>query len=424
MKIVTQSLSAWRPAAVLLIVLLCVGWIPSNSTAKNMSPPAYAAPGALTRSHVTVDPVGEKPSATLAPFLNIVPSGDGTELFIQAGEVGELSGTVVSTIDLGPTHNKGSYTMTYSDTTQAYFATALGFTPNTSQAGSINITTTFGLDTGAVDFYRAFVPASTTQTISSQDGNMELTLVTTNTISFDTYVAVVPSFAPPAAAPVGHRFVGSIYSVRAADALVTTDKPMSLRIHYSELALDGADPHTLAIFSWDALGKRWVNLGGRLNVGQRYLSIATSRFGSYALMTTPAWRDDFNDTSGLALMSGVTRGAGTVVLLDSPGNGTATSKIITPTTAFASWSTLTFTVAVNPPTTLLTVDVLSANGDPLLTNVASGASLASIDPANHPALTLRAHLASTVAGQTPTLDAWQLRWVVERRQIYLPLVRK
>ncbi len=423
-------------AAVLLASLTLLMGFPGHSTAKLESTPV--APQDVSNNSVGGPALaGESPlkrgvhhpASAFAPFLNIVPSQDGTELYVSAGTVGELGGTAFVNIGIGPGHDKDSWTMTYSNTVQAYVATATGFTPNTGASGPINITTTLGLDTGAVDFNRAYVPASTIQTISSIDGNLELTLVSTDTVTFDTYVAIVPSYAPPGPAPLGYRFVGSSYSVRAAGALVVSDKPMSLRMYYNETILAGADPHTLAIFAWDAFNERWDDLGGRLFYDQGYLSAATSRFTTYALMATPAWRDDFDDFSGLNLAEtsnvtlGLQEGCPELLVLSSTATtGTAVSKPITPTSGATSWGSLTFTRTVDPPTTTLTVDMLSLDGSEVLTNVTSGVSLAGIDPAQHPALKLRVNLSSTVAGETPALDEWQLTWRVEEYKVYLPVV--
>src|SRR5688572_9601113 len=68
-------------------------------------------------------------NSTFAPFLNIIPSEDGSQLHISAGNVGEVGGTVFANLSLGPGHRKGG-TMTYSDTVQAYITTITpGFTP-------------------------------------------------------------------------------------------------------------------------------------------------------------------------------------------------------------------------------------------------------------------------------------------------------
>ena len=419
-----------RLAALLLTVFVVLAWRVGHFTAKAISAPAgpswRARPANIGRGGVTI-----AQTDALTPFLDIVPSQDGTALYVSAGGVGELGGTVFANIGVGPGHDKGSYTMVYSGTSRSYVATAIGFDPNVGASGSLDITTTLGLDSGAVDFNRAYVPASTVQTINSIDGNLELTLVSTDTVTFDTYVAIVPGYAPPGPPPTGHRFVGSVYSVRAAGALLVTDEPMSLRLHYNAAALAGADPHTLAIFAWDACGKRWERLGGRLFYAQQYLSAATSRFTTYALMTTPTWRDAFDDFSGLDYPAGVSnvtlnvQGDDRELALSSTAvTGSVVSRPITPVLSIVSWGDLTFTCTVNSPTTTLTVDVLSVSGTRVLTNVASGTDLASIDPAQYPALELRANLSSTVTGETPTLSEWRLTWQVKERKIYLPMVSR
>jgi hypothetical protein len=111
-----------------------------------------------------------------------------------------------------------------------------------------------------------------------------------------------------------------------------------------------------------------------------------------------------------------------LVLTSTATSGTAVSNPITSTTGFAAWGNLTFTSTVKPPTTTLTVDVLGLDGTELLTDVASGVNLAGLDPAQYHALKLRANLSSTVAGQTPSLDAWRLTWQVEESHVYLPVV--
>ena len=372
------------------------------------------------------------PTASLAPFLDIVPSQDGHELYISAGGVGIPEGEVFVNIGIGPGHREGSYTMTYSETVQAHVATAIGFEARKGASGPVNITTTLGLDTGPVHFYRPYIQASTTQTVGSIDGSLELSWVNTDTITFDTYIAVVPSYAPPGPAPQGHRLVGSTYSVRAAGALPETNRPMLLRLHYNDATLAGADPHTLAIFAWDAFNKRWDNLGGQLFYDSpegSFLSVTTRRFTTYALMATTIWADDFDDLSGLNLTEtnnvtlGLQGGAPELLVLwSTPGSGTAVSKPITPTTAIDTWGSLTFTGIADPPTTTLTVDVLSVDGTELLTDVTSGVNLAGIDPVQYPSLKLRANLSSTTAGETPALDEWRLMWQVEGHKVYLPVV--
>lgn len=90
-------------------------------------------------------------------------------------------------------------------------------------------------------------------------------------------------------------------------------------------------------------------------------------------------------------------------------SGTAVSTIITKTEETA-WGTLTYNAAT-PPGTALTVDVLDSLGNPLLTAVSSGASLASIDRATHPRIKLRANLSTTDPSCTPGLLEWSITTV-------------
>jgi hypothetical protein len=338
--------------------------------------------------------------------------------------------------------------MTYSNTVQSYVITMYhdDLQMGESREGNLFITTTLGLNTGGVDFNRAYVPLSPTPgtDITSPDNILKLTLLNADTFPAEAYVAVVPSFAPPGPPPLGHRIIGSVYSVRASGALPTTNKPFSLDLSYNETLLTGANPHTLAIFAWDAFNQRWDNLGGRLfydpnfpnDLNRNRVSVTSSLFTTYALMAAPTWRDEFDEFSGLDFSQfnnvtfGGTPGNRTLILASTPGSGSAVSQPITPTTAITSWNTLIFSRTVDPPTTTLTVDILNLDGTEVLTNVTSGASLAGLDPAQYPALKLHVNMASTMAGQTPSLERWELSWQVVESQppgqntIYLPVMFK
>ena len=380
-------------------------------------------------------------ASALAPFLYIVPGQGGTELYVSISRVGELGGTVFANIGIGPGHDRGGYTMPYSETIQAHVVTVVGFTPKMNDYASVAITTTLGLHSGSVEFNRDYVPASDawgveTRDICSRDGHLKLTLVSTDTFAVESYVVVVPSYGPPGPAPLGHQFVGSPYSVRASGAQLLADRPMSLRLAYNETTLSGADPHTLAILAWDASQQNWSNLEGMLryeptrpdDLERNYVSVATRRFTTYALMATTSWRDDFWDYGGLSARSGVAlRGSDgnlELVLDSDQTSGWAVSGPITPTTPFEAWHSLVFTATVPSPTTALTVDLLALDNTPVMTDVASGTDLSDLDAAAYPALKLRASLSSTVAGQTPALDHWRLTWQVEEHKVYLPVLLK
>jgi len=368
---------------------------------------------------------GSSQGAGLAVYA--IPSSDGREVWVRADVVGEPGAPVAVICDV-------SCRVMGCDASGCSVALA-GLTPGVTAESEVSLTvilfTTKALETGPLPFIRAYVTATMPQTIHSADGSLQLTLVSTDTFTSDTYIAVIHGDAPPGPAPQGHRFIGSAYSVRASGALVKTDKPMSLRLYYDETTLAGAPPHTLAILAWDAFNKHWADLGGRLFQDApegSFLSVMTRRFTTYTLMVTPAWRDDFDDLSGLdfAESNNVTLGGPMenrmLILASTPGSGIAVSKPITPTTTIASWGTLTFTSTADSPTTTLTVDVLSVDGAKLLADVTSGASLAGIDLVQYPSLKLRANLSSTVAGETPALDAWRLTWEVEERKLFLPVM--
>ena len=61
-------------------------------------------------------------ATSLAPFMDVVPSLDGRELYVRAGGTGELGGTVYASLGVGPGHHKGGWTMVYSDVVRSYVA--------------------------------------------------------------------------------------------------------------------------------------------------------------------------------------------------------------------------------------------------------------------------------------------------------------
>ena len=358
-------------------------------------------------------------SGLCVPFIHMVPSQDGTDLFIGISGLDESCGTLCTNMSTWGTPVQRCCSTT------SCIITLSGLTPNVDEHGAIGITSTLGLDT-TVDFYRAYVPASTSRTINSMDGNLQLTLVSTDTFPSEAYVVVVPSHAPPGPLPLGHHLVGSAYSVRASGAVVVAERPMSLRLYYDEVTLASADPHTLAVFAWDAYDGRWDNLGGALFSTQQFVSVAMRRFTTYALMAAPTWRDGFDDPSGIDFTrsNNVTWGGTpedqTLVLVSTATGGSAVSNPITPTTNFADWGSLAFTCTVDPPTTTLTVDVLSLDGTELLTDVASGVNLTRLDPTQRGALRLRANFSSMAAREMLALDAWRLTWRIAEHRVYLP----
>lgn len=373
------------------------------------------------RSSITSSELSSR--AVWSPFLDIVPSQDGSALYVSAGNMIEVDGGVILHL---PTHDKDSWTMTFTPTVQSYVTTVTGFTPGVSESAPLRITSSLGHNSGLTHVQRLHLPASSTETLHSLDGHLAIDLISADTIPCETYIVIVPSFGPPAPPPLAHAFVGSIYSVRAGGALVAADQPMLLRLYYATEILHGFDPHTLAIFVWDADNRHWQNLGGRLFSVQQHLSIPIRRFASYVLMATNAWQDRFDDFSGLDFTAGfenVTVGGSlenrVLRLTNTPGSGVATSVPIHLPSGM-QWDALELSGASHPPTTTLRVDVLSEDGRVLLEDVKSVTSLKEIDPETYPNLRLRARMTSSAADASPELAEWRVSWR-SRSRIYLPV---
>ncbi len=92
-----------------------------------------------------------------------------------------------------------------------------------------------------------------------------------------------------------------------------------------------------------------------------------------------------------------------------PLQGSAVSFPVLPPTGFGEWQTVTFDAYILPGTTL-TVDVLDSEGNVLLEDVDSGASLTGYPPAQHPGLRLRVNLTTSDPTVTPALNDWALTW--------------
>ncbi len=367
---------------------------------------------------------------TFAPVLNLIPAEDGTALYVEAGGVTRPGGTVFVNLGIGPGHDKGSWTMSYSQTLDLYASTVAGFTPGVSTAGEMHITTTLGLETAPVVFSRDFVRSDRPVQLDSPDGRLRLGLINPATLPADGYIAMVPSYAPPAPPPAGYRIVGDTYSVRASGSLLVTDRPMALSLGYTPEQLGSLDPHTLEVVVWDPAGRRWEPLGGVFLADGDNPRVAsdTRRFGAYTLMSGPAWRDHFGDLEGLdpAMSSEVDLGviAGDPALVPTTGQGVAVSRQITATEA-RRWGSLSYE-AVVPPGARLAIDLLSADGRLLAEDLVSGADLTTITTEEHPALRLRARLTTAPDGARPGLVTWRLTWqgTADRQGLYLPVVAR
>ncbi len=360
-------------------------------------------------------------ATSFTPFLDVIPSQDGTEIFINAGGTGKVGGTVVANVSVGGSSHKG-HTMTYSDTVQAYVTTATGFAQNLDQDGNMYITTNLGQATQKINFKRAFVQTSDPEKIPVDDFTVDMP--NPGTFPTDAYLLAMSTNTPPGSLPIGYNFVGSTYNMRPSGSLTQSEKFMTLTLGFQEPLPNGSDPHTLAFVGWDQLNKTWDILGGDLFDNTNQLVLATKRFRIYALATTPTWRDSFKELSltGVSNRNNTVWGPGdTIILSTGATSGTVTSIPITPTSA-TNWGTLHFS-ATTSPSTDLTVDILDLNDTVVLANANDGADLSGLPVST--SLKLRATLTrSTTAEPTPELHEWSVEWEPKVYSIYLPVVLK
>ena len=383
---------------------------------------ALAWPGRATA--LPAEPTGA-PSAT----IHAIPGSDGTSLYVAAGRLGQLTVDVYAHVS-GTSYER-SHTMAYSPTSGEYSHTFEGIL-NARQvdSGTITITSTTFPVMGTSPYIRHYVPGASFEVIHSKDEKVSLH-INTGSLPTDTYVLIMSTNVPPGDPPSGHRLIGQPYSIRASGALTQSLTPMLLQMDYDPGWLGDVDPHTLSVFYWhedeNPALRQWQNLESEPFGDEPSHVISVQRFGTYALMTSTTWRDTFQDYSGVDEREGVRLAyGGRLALRDGPSEGFAVSVPITPPGQFAGWGQLRYTAEITTGTAL-TVDVLAADGTPLLADLADGASLAAIDAAAHPSLRLRATLSRTQMGVTPYLDDWAINWLPETPpppgpRLYLPLL--
>ncbi len=414
------------------LALLLLGL--SFATLENFTPKVFKVPilgasaqaktSSISLTLTTINPVN-------SAFISAVPDANGNEIFVAARGINAAEGQIILNIKagVGGGAHEDSHAMTLSGTT--HIATAIGFTPgkDTNGEDTMSITTTVGSEivgTGDINFQRAFIEPDKTETIWADGGAFELRFFK-NSMPNNTYVLVMSTNQPPGALPLGYQLVGKTYNVRPSGSRIQSDKPMILNLSYAEPLPNNIDPHTLTIMAWDAFNQRWDNLGGTLEDEFNSVTLGIQRFTIYALASTLTWGDSFEELEPTGVLTHTNidlQGLGDPVKLSSDATiGSLTSKPITPTNG-TSWGTLNF----NTTTTLsngLSIDVLDMNQTPVLTNVSDGIDLSALSTETYPALHLRATLTrTTTTVGSPQLHDWQISWLPEIHNVYLPLVMK
>lgn len=389
----------------LLLFFLTMAVQPTNATARA----AWSLPPQASGVAICNEP------PSVAPYFDLVPSLDGAELQARLVGEGQIGDTTLSTVYLGGTGHMLSWTDTLSD--HVVTAVVPGVTPGQSISGTVFLTLTAPFFTQQVQFYRAYLPQGNTPTFRSPDSQVEIALVSTDTFTTNTYLLVMPSFGPPGALPPDHCALSATYNLRAAGGAPNANRPFSLRFSVDAVSLGDLSPKTLTVLAWHDAMQQWMARDGQYNMTNGYVTLATPLFTTYALVSAPRWRDEFDDLTGLAFpneAANISIGGPpqqrALTLAALTTNGFATSKLITPTVAHAEWTTLVYSATTNPPTTTLTVDLLDASGALVRAALPSGALLTDLDVERYPVLKLRVNLTSTIVGETPRLEGWQVGW--------------
>lgn len=366
--------------------------------------------------------------------LYVHPSSDGTGITVAAGRVGNLAAPIHSTLYVGGTSYEPGHTSYEPGHTPGdgywiftYEGVAEG---RTSPEMTTVVTTTEPISgtviLGTSTFERRYVVGDTAAELITLD-NMTRLQIPAGALPLDSYVVMLDTFAPPGDPPAGHHLLGQAYAIGASGALTESLLPMLLFMDYDAAALGDADPRTVSVFEWDTGADRWRELASAPFGAETTHVQRITRFGTYALIAGTTWRDPFRNYSAVAAREHVRLvSGGRITLADGENEGLILSVPITPTGAFAQWGELHYTGGV-PPGTSLTIDVLAEDNTLLLGDLADGASLASIDPALHPSLRLRATLRRTQPEAAPYLDEWAVGWQAEwppaaGPRIYLPLI--
>jgi hypothetical protein len=352
-----------------------------------------------------------------------VPAGSDS-LYILTDQTIKIGNSASANVTIG--QGRIRFAMTYTDGSYEVLATQIPFSGGTDE-GTIALTADLEGDnemhTSEVEFRRFFVPTIDAPPLVSTDNLLEM-IVSDHSLPADVYVLIMDINAIPEPVPLGHNVVGQPYSVRSSGAIIESLHPMLLKLSYTDLTLQGADPHTMSIFEWDPLSRQWGELGGELDdwIGKS-MTTTTENFSVYSLMSTPRWTDVFTDYSGLAMRENtiVLPWEGTLVLDGLHSTGSAVSNEIAPRGSFEKWDRLSVS-ATRPEGTTLTVDLLDANEVPILVEVGSDTDLSELDPAQYSSLKLRATFSTDNLDKSASLDRWQITWQPPITKLYTPLI--
>ena len=232
---------------------------------------------------------GDAQAGASSPYLTLIPGSEGDTLLLEVH--GAPAGALPLNAVVIPAQGGGSP----QSASLAYSATDGAYVGHVSLAG-------VGLGSGQArvngvaggqwvsinsDYNLLRLLADQASELASEDGNLQWYVDAASLQhGADAYSVVLPTGYVPGPMPPGMQIVGSAYEVRFSGASTSLTKPGVLRLYYHPEVMGSADD--LAIYWWDAAGRKWLPVGGERLELENSVGAAVQQTGIYALMTEPA----------------------------------------------------------------------------------------------------------------------------------------
>lgn len=412
-----------KPQRILIMltcmIVLSITWIPNQAAKAMWGKTADFAIRPLAAQLTTKATISTLDDA----FTTLVPSTDGSDLYVKITNINGLQDELFVNLAIGPSSRQPSYTTyasTFDPNIYGYVTTATGFTPSSDVEGNLYLTTTQTINTSQINYNRFYAEIGKFGKFETQDAGLQLNIVYSNTFTIDTYIAVALNNNLPGTLPAGYTQRQVAYTLAASGSVITTSAVLQLGIVYDKELLTNND---FVILAWQPLTKSWQPLETSINTRDQIANTNINQFTTYVLATIPTvpdanaknvWQDNFDNFSKIDTSQSSNID---ILALDNQltlsflqTQGSAISIPITPSQPFTTWQTLIYSFMSEPPTTTLTIDLLDSSGNLLYNNLQNGSDLSLLDASRYPALRLRANLVSIQNTKTPILNSWALTW--------------
>jgi hypothetical protein len=232
----------------------------------------------------------------LNPHLTLRPSSAGDSLYLRLYGLAP-GGTLAAIVTQSGGSASQTTALSYSSSEEAYVGSATFSAPDAQPGtGTVQVLGAGGNNQG-ISFNSTYalqgVPRERVNDLYSADGNLHVHLIT-NTLPVNAYAVLSSLNAAPVQPPGGLQIVGNVYDVKPSGTQEEADQLFVLKLHYDPEILKGdfISPETLRIYRWEpdpdpddpTDQARWIAMDGSRLEEDNSVSIATRRFGIYALM--------------------------------------------------------------------------------------------------------------------------------------------